>query len=643
MAINISDNSPRVSYTVADGVTQTSFTVSFIFFAEDDLNVYVDGTLKTLETDYTVTGGDGATGSITMSVTGASGGSSVVVTRSISLDRATDFPTSGPFQVDALNTELDRLTGIVADLNDKAGRGLQLTDYDLTTNLTLPDLDGRKGRTLAFNATSGAVEAGPTISDVQTVSAAAADIATLADIEDGTDATDAIQTAATNATAITTVSGSITNVNTVSTNIADVNSVATNMAEVLTADTNAATATTKATEASTSATAAAASETAAATSETNAATSETNAATSATNAASSASAAATSATAAQTAQTAAETAETNAETAETNAATSVTNAATSETNAATSATNASTSATNAATSETNAATSATNAATSATAAAASQVAAAASASSAANTYDLFDDRYLGTKTADPTVDNDGNALVQGALYFNSTSNEMRVYDGANWIAASSAGGASMLEYLYIATAGQTAFSGSDQNSNTLSYTAANLIVIVNGVVLEPSVDYTATNGLTVTLTDAAALNDEIHIIAFKSFTTADMVSATNGGTFGNNITVNGNITVTGTVDGVDIANHTHAYSDLTGLPTLFDGAYSSLTGIPQGLATTDSPTFVTLNATTVDLGDWTITESGGVLYFATGGVNKMKLDASGNLTVTGNVTAYGTV
>lgn len=51
----------------------------------------------------------------------------------------------------------------------------------------------------------------------------------------------------------------------------------------------------------------------------------------------------------------------------------------------------------------------------------------------------------------------------------------------------------------------------------------------------------------------------------------------------------------------------------------------------------------TVNATTVDLGDWTVTESAGVLYFATGGTDKMKLDASGNLTVVGNVTAYGTV
>lgn len=54
-------------------------------------------------------------------------------------------------------------------------------------------------------------------------------------------------------------------------------------------------------------------------------------------------------------------------------------------------------------------------------------------------------------------------------------------------------------------------------------------------------------------------------------------------------------------------------------------------------------TFTTVNATTVDLGDWTVTESAGVLYFAASGVNKMKLDASGNLTVVGDITAYGTV
>lgn len=50
-----------------------------------------------------------------------------------------------------------------------------------------------------------------------------------------------------------------------------------------------------------------------------------------------------------------------------------------------------------------------------------------------------------------------------------------------------------------------------------------------------------------------------------------------------------------------------------------------------------------VQATTVDLGSWTVTESGGSLYFATGGTNKMKLDASGNLDVVGNVNTNATI
>ena len=215
MTINLADNSPRISYAVAQGATQTSFAVPFEFFASADLNVYVDGTLKSLTTHYTVSGGDGSTGTVTISVTGATGGSTVVITRDVALERTTDFPSSGPFQIGALNTELDRLTAIAADLDDKAGRALQLTDFDVAASLVLPTVDNRKGKTLAFNASSGAVEAGPTISDVQTVSAAAADIQTLAHIEDGTDATDAIQTVAGISSNVTTVAGVSSAVSTV--------------------------------------------------------------------------------------------------------------------------------------------------------------------------------------------------------------------------------------------------------------------------------------------------------------------------------------------------------------------------------------------------------------------------------------------
>ena len=215
MTINLSDNNPRVSYNVAQGVTQSSFTVSFEFFDDDDLNVYVDGTLKTLTTDYTVSGGDGSTGTVTISVTGATGGSTVVITRDIDLDRTTDFPSSGPFNIGSLNTELDRFVAIAADLNDRAARSLQLSDYDTSVTVVLPDVDDRKGTVLAFNSTTGAVEAGPTTSNVNTLADITDDIATLADIEDGTDATDAIQTVAGISSNVTTVAGVSANVTTV--------------------------------------------------------------------------------------------------------------------------------------------------------------------------------------------------------------------------------------------------------------------------------------------------------------------------------------------------------------------------------------------------------------------------------------------
>ena len=284
MTILIADNSPRISYTATSG--QTAFTVPFEFFDNSDLNVYINDTLKTLTTHYTVTGGDGSTGSITL-VTGATAGDVVVITRDVTLERTTDFPSSGPFQVASLNTELDKVVAMIADMKDLADRGLRLSDSDTSAALVLANKDTRKGTVLAFNATTGAVEVGPTIADTNTVAQIKADIATVAGISAN----------------VTTVSGISSNVTTVAGNNANVTTVAgqtTNMQNItdnLTAVQNAAT---NATNAAASATAAASSATAAATSETNAGTSETNAATSATNASNSASAASTSASAAAT-------------------------------------------------------------------------------------------------------------------------------------------------------------------------------------------------------------------------------------------------------------------------------------------------------------------------------------------------------
>jgi hypothetical protein len=72
------------------------------------------------------------------------------------------------------------------------------------------------------------------------------------------------------------------------------------------------------------------------------------------------------------------------------------------------------------------------ASTSASNASTSETNAAASAASAAASYDSFDDRYLGPKATAPTLDNDGNALLVGALYWNTGISALYVYDGASW-------------------------------------------------------------------------------------------------------------------------------------------------------------------------------------------------------------------
>ena len=84
------------------------------------------------------------------------------------------------------------------------------------------------------------------------------------------------------------------------------------------------------------------------------------------------------------------------------------------------------------------------------------------------------------------------------------------------------------------------------------------------------------------------------------------------------------------VDGVTSAIQTQLDTKLASGGTLASATITTLTS-------------TTANITTVDLGNWTITESAGVLYFATSGTNKAKLDASGNFTVAGDVTAYGTI
>ena len=306
--------------------------------------------------------------------------------------------------------------GATADAHETI---LTVVDPTQDNTITLPNTTGTvviatASQTLTNKTMGDALNAGGfRITNIATpVDATDAVNKTFADAQVAAAATSATSAATSASSASTSASSALTSANSASSSASA-------------AATSATSAATSASSAQTFASTMAASVTAAQSSETAAASSATAAATSATSAAASATAAGTSATSAAASATAAATSATSAAASATAAATS---AASSETSAISSATSASA----AATSATSAAASATAAATSATSAAASATAAATSATSAAASYDQFDDRYLGSKTSDPTLDNDGGALITGALYFNSVVGAMKVYDGAQW-------------------------------------------------------------------------------------------------------------------------------------------------------------------------------------------------------------------
>ena len=554
--IEIADNDARVQYTQAVTANTTQLTIDFPFFDLDDINVIVttaagvDTTLSrgTGTGTFAVTGtavDDGFSGGyVTLGDSYSAGTDTFTILRDIPVARTTDFPTSGPFNISSLNTELDKIIAIEQELETKVSRTMKLADSDSAASITLPSSATRANKFLSFDA-NGAVTVSTTIGDYK-----------------GADAT-------------TTTAAYVKHDIIKSTTAAQLNNIYICIADSAIGD--------LLTD----------------TTHFELIVDAVSAATSATNAATSATAAANSATLATT-----------------NGAAQVALATTQANNAATSATTATTQASNASTSASNASTSETNAATSATASAASATAAAA-------TFDLFDDAYLGAKTSNPSVDNDGNALQDGALYFDTTNNVMKVYDlgtttwlqltptvsnqtnintvagissdvtavagnstninavaadatdigtvatnianvnsvggsianvntvatnltsvnsfantyfisasapssptegdlwfdttndimkvydGSGFVNAGSSVNGTANRVVYTATAGQTTFAA--------TYDAGYVDVYLNGVKLIASTDFTATNGSSVVLSSGAALNDTVDIVAYGTF------------------------------------------------------------------------------------------------------------------------------
>jgi len=183
MAITISSTEPRLQYTATG--SQTSFTVNFEFFANADLKVYNGTTLLTYAASpsnasyYSVTGaGVTGGGSITLGSPGATLNDIVTIYRDMSIARSTDFPTAGAFQVDSLNTELDKLTTMVQQ-NTRDLKFSPRAPKTTTTNydLTFPALGASK--ILSVNSGGTALEFLNTTTDVTAVATVVDEIALL--------------------------------------------------------------------------------------------------------------------------------------------------------------------------------------------------------------------------------------------------------------------------------------------------------------------------------------------------------------------------------------------------------------------------------------------------------------------------------
>ena len=384
----ISNVSRRVVYAPS-GVGPYAFT--FEILAASDIAVYRGDTLLTLTTNYSVTINANGTGSVTLVTT--AGTNNITIVGSKTIQRTTDFTTGGDFFANTLNDELDAQTIFIQQVAETAERGMKAPVTDPTDiNMTLPRKADRAGKYLAFDANGNPIP-GPTSTAVDVVANIAADVTTVAGIS----------------TNVTTVAGQSAQINTLSPISASITTVAGISSSVVAVG--------ALNSAQLTAIAGATANMAVLAPITTQITNVSSISTQVTQVAA-LSSTSLNAVAGQTANIAALgpiSADIISVAANIGAVQSASvNALTAQSAAS------------------SASISALSATSSASAASASASAASSSAASAAASYDSFDDRYLGAKSSAPSVDNDGNSLLTGALYWNSTSSLLYIWTGSAW-------------------------------------------------------------------------------------------------------------------------------------------------------------------------------------------------------------------
>jgi hypothetical protein len=473
MTILSAYNTPRNTYTAS--ASQTSFAISFEFYQVADIKVYKNGTLLTYNatpstsSQYKITGTPspsddayefGQGGTITLGA-GANVNDIIVIIRDISIERTTDFNSAGAFDITALNTQLDTLTSVVADIKTQTDRSVKLLDTDIVSaTVTLPDKATRQSKILGFDA-NGNAETSISSTGLGTLSAITGDITIVAGI----------------AADVTTVASNDANVTTVGTNIGSVNTVATNIADIITVanDLNEAV-----------------SEVETVADDLNEAISEIDTVSN-------------NITDVQTVGDA------------TNIANITTVAgATPNINTVAGQISPTNNILTVANANANIATVAGDSANIALVAGAisptNNIATVATNIAGINS---FGERYRVSATA-PTT-----SLDLGDLYFDTTSDTMKVYSSGGFINAGSSVNGTADRFKYTATASQVTFTGPDDNTSTLAYDAGFLDVYLNGIKLVNGTDFTASNGTSIVLATGASVSDILEVVAYGTFQLAN--------------------------------------------------------------------------------------------------------------------------
>jgi hypothetical protein len=250
---------------------------------------------------------------------------------------------------------------------------------------------------------------------------------------------------------------------------------------------------------------------------------------------------------------------------------------------AASASTATTQASTATTKASEAATSATGASSSASSATTAQAAAESARDSALAAFDSFDDRYLGQKSSNPSVDNDGNTLVAGTLYFNTTSDVMFVYEGSSWVAA------------YASLSGALLVTNNLSDLNNAGTSRTNLGVNASSVSL-PKAGGAMTGAITTNSTfDGVDIATRDGVLTSTTTTAAAALPKAGGA-------MTGAITTNSTFDGRDVATDgtkldtiatnannyshpsTHSVSEVSGLQALLDAKEAAGTAVAMAIA-----------------------------------------------------------